>query len=53
MAQTPALFVKPGLALAYKASSDKINGEIVVIGTRPLIVSGAIDQTSRPFAVRS
>jgi hypothetical protein len=54
MAQTPALFVKPGLALAYLASSDKIAGEVVVIGTRPLIVSAAIDFSLNPLGtVRS
>jgi hypothetical protein len=49
MAQTPVLFVKPGLALAYLASSDKIAGEVVVVGTRPLIVSHAIDFSLNPL----
>ncbi|KKL64222.1 hypothetical protein LCGC14_2167210 [marine sediment metagenome] len=49
MAQTPALFVKPGLALAYLSTSDKIAGEVVVIGTRPLIVSHAIDFSLNPI----
>ncbi len=49
MAQTPALFRHPGIILDYLATGDKIAGEVVVVGTRPLIVVSAIDYSLNPL----
>lgn len=49
MAQTPCKFVKEGEILDYIASSDKLAGEVVVVGTRPLIVVNAIDYSLNPL----
>ena len=49
MAQTPVIYKKPGFVLAYLATSDKIAGEVVVVGTRPLVIVSAIDFSLNPL----
>ena len=49
MAQTPVLYRKPGQVLAYLATGDKIAGEVVTVGTRPLVVVSAIDFSENPI----
>ena len=49
MAQTPALYNKAGLVLQYLATGDKIAGEVVTVGTRPLIIVSAIDFSLNPI----
>lgn len=49
MAQTPCLRRYEGETLEYLASADKLAGEVVVIGSRPLIVTNAIDYSLNPL----
>lgn len=48
MAQTPSIYRQKGLTLDYLSTSDKVDGEVVVVGTRPLIVSADIDFSVQP-----
>lgn len=49
MAQEPCKLVSRGDVLDYLASSDKAAGDVVLIGSRPLIVDKAIDYSENPL----
>ena len=48
MAQTPCIYRGQGASLDYLASADKLDGEIVLVGSRALIVDKAIDYSENP-----
>ena len=43
MAQTPALFFRDGETIDYTFSADAAAGDVIVLGTVPMIVPVAVD----------